>query len=135
MGGSFYYDPHSKECSTMLNMLKGWCGRRHSIAKVLHLDLIHTENGFPYFLQHYDNFYDLRERFFITLLLFEKLFPKGRLSGATFILDRGIFGDIFSKFAAHDCFLITWEKGYKKDGWNAELPAVKFQRYRERNSP
>ena len=136
MGGAFYYDPHSKECSTMLNMLKGWCGRRHSIAKILHLDLIHTESGFPCFLQHYDNFYDLRERFFITLSLFKKLFPKGRLSGATFILDRGIFGrDIFSKFGAHDCFLITWEKGYKKDGWNAESPAVKFQRYRERNSP
>ena len=91
MGDIFYYDPHSKECSTQLNMLIGWCGRLHSTAKVLHLDFIHTQSGLPCFIQHYDNFYDLRERFFITLSLFEKLFPKKSLSGSTFILDRGIF--------------------------------------------
>jgi hypothetical protein len=111
MGNVFYYDPHSKEGSTELTMLKGWCGRRHSIAKVLHLDFIHTESGLPCFLQHYDNFYDLRERFFITLSLFGKLFPKMSSSGSTFILDRGIFGqDIFSRFGEHGCYLITWEK-------------------------
>jgi predicted nucleic acid-binding Zn-ribbon protein len=136
MGNVFYYDPHSKECSTQLEMLKGWCGRRHSIAKVLHLDFIHTESGLPCFLQHYDNFYDLRERFFISLSLFEKLFPKKSLFGGVFILDRGIFGqDAFSKFREYDCSLITWEKGYKKDGWDAELSAVVFQRFRERNQP
>jgi predicted nucleic acid-binding Zn-ribbon protein len=136
MGSVFYYDPHSKECWTLLTMLKGWCGRRHSIAKVLHLDFIHTESGLPCFLQHYDNFYDLRERFFISLSLFGKLFPKMSSSGSTFILDRGIFGqDVFSKFGEHGCSLITWEKGYEKDGWDAEWPAIMFQRFRERNHP
>jgi hypothetical protein len=57
MGNAFYYDPHSKECSTQLTMLKGWCGRRHSIAKVLHLDFIHTASGLPCFLEHYDNLF------------------------------------------------------------------------------
>ena len=136
MGNAFYYDPHSKECSTQLTMLKGWCGRRHSIAKVLHLDFIHTASGFPCFLEHYDNFYDLRERFFITLSRFEKLFPKMSLSATTFIVDRGIFGQhIFSKFREYGCSLITWEKGYKKDGWEPKRPALRFQRYRERNYP
>jgi hypothetical protein len=136
MGNAFYYDPCSKECSTELNMIKGWCGRRHSIAKVLHLDFIHTESGLPCFLQHYDNFYDLRERFFITLSLFEKLFPKMSSLGSTFILDRGIFGqDVFSKFGEYGCYLITWEKGYKKDGWSNKSPAITFQRFRERNQP
>ena len=136
MGSVFYYDPHSKECSTQLTMLKGWCGRRHSIAKVLHLDFIHTESGLPCFLQYYDNFYDLRERFFITFSLFGKLFPKMSSSGSTFILDRGIFGqDVFPKFGEHGCSLITWEKGYQKDGWDTESPAIMFQRFRERNHP
>ena len=30
VGKCFYHDPHSKECSTLLEMLKGWCGRLHS---------------------------------------------------------------------------------------------------------
>lgn len=136
MGNFFYYDPHTKECCTQLTMLKGWCGRRHRIAKVLHLDFIHTASGLPCFLKHYDNFYDLRERVFITLSLFGKLFPKMSVSGTTFILDRGIFGqDIFSKFSEQGGSLITWEKGYKKDGWNSKIPAIRFQRFRERNYP
>jgi len=114
----------------------GWCGRLHSTAKVLHLDFIHTQSGFPCFIQHYDNFYDLRERFFITLSLFENLFPKKSLSGSIFILDRGIFAqDVFSKFREHHCHLITWEKGYKKDGWEPGKPALIFHLFRERNQP
>ena len=130
----FFYDPHSKECSTQLQMLKGWCGQRHSIAKVLHLDFIHTESGFPCFLQHYDNYYDLRERFFMTLSLFGNLFPNGSPAGSTFILDRGIFGrEIFPKFRKHDCYLATWEKGYQADGWDEKQSSVIFRRFRERN--
>ncbi len=130
----FYYDPHSKECSTQLQMLKGWCGRHHSITKVLHLDFIHTESGLPCFLQHYDNYYDLRERFFMTLSRFGGLFPNGSPAGSTFILDRGIFGrEIFPRFCKHDCYLATWEKGYQADGWDEKQPGVIFQRFRERN--
>ena len=136
VGTAFYYDPHSKECSTLLEMLKGWCGRLHSTAKVLHLDCIHTQSGLPCFIQHYDNFYDLRERFFITLSLFENLFPKKSLSGSIFILDRGIFAqNVFSKFREHHCHLITWEKGYKKDGWEVGRSALIFHLFRERNQP
>lgn len=134
IGNVFYYDPHTKECSTQLDMLKGWCGRRHGIAKVLHLDFIHTESGLPCFIQHYDNYYDLRERFFITLSLFGDLFPRDSLAGSTFILDRGIFGSgVFAKFGEHDCNLITWEKGYLHDGWDESQSTIMFRRFRERN--
>ncbi|MDP6477411.1 MAG: hypothetical protein QF502_05835 [Nitrospinaceae bacterium] len=134
MGTIFYYDPHSKECVTQLDMLKGWCGHLHSIAKVLHLDFIHTQSGLPCFLQHYDNYYDLRERFFMTLSLFGNLFPGGSAAGSTFILDRGIFGcETFGKFRKHGCHLITWEKGYMHDGWDKKQPALMFQCFRERN--
>ncbi|HIM11953.1 TPA: hypothetical protein EYM26_14265 [Candidatus Poribacteria bacterium] len=134
IGKAFFYDPHTKDCSTQLDMLKGWCGRHHAITKVLHLDFIHTQSGLPCFIQHYDNFYDLRERFFITLSVFQNLFPHNSLAGSTFILDRGIFGSgVFAKFREHNCDLITWEKGYRHDGWDENQPAVIFQRFRERN--
>jgi hypothetical protein len=134
IGKVFYYDPHSKECATQLAMLKGWCGRTHTITKVLHLDFIHTESGLPCFLQHYDNYYDLRERFFMTLSLFGDLFPRGSPAGSTFVLDRGIFGHkVFAKFRDQDCYLITWEKGYQNDGWDKNKPGLIFHRYRERN--
>jgi hypothetical protein len=48
-GRFFCYDPHTKEYSGACKILKGWCGRRHSIGKVLHMDFIHTENGHPCF--------------------------------------------------------------------------------------
>ena len=134
IGSAFYYDPHTKESTSQLDMLKGWCGRRHGIAKVLHLDFIHTESGFPCFLQHYDNYYDLRERFFMTLSLFGHLFPSGSPAGSTFILDRGIFGyGVITRFREHKCHLITWEKGYEGKGWDENQTAVIFRRFRERN--
>lgn len=135
-GTIFYYDPHSKECTTNLwKFLKAWCGGRHRISKLLHMDFIHTESGFPCFLQHYDNFYDMRERFFITLELFRLLFPRHSVAGSTFIIDRGIFArDMFDRFRLYGCDLLTWEKGYERDGWAPDKVAVEFKAYRTRNS-
>lgn len=135
-GRIFLYDPHSKECTTAVHkLLKGWCAGRHRIAKLMHMDFIHTESGCPCFIQHYDNFYDLRERFFISLELFGRLFPHGSAAGSTFVIDRGIYSEeMFSRFALYGCKLITWEKGYARDGWNPDRPAAVFNTFRTGNT-
>jgi len=133
-GQVFYYDPHTKQYTGELKVLKGWCGRRHSVEKVLHEDFIHTQYGDPCFVQHFDNFYDLRERVFITLRRFDLLFPADLRQDRVFVLDRGIFGhDTFQLFRAHHDHLLTWEKGYAHDGWDPALPATVFLFTRERN--
>jgi len=133
-GQVFYYDPHTKQYTGELKVLKGWCGRRHSVEKVLHEDFIHTQHGDPCFVQYFDNFYDLRERVFITLRRFDLLFPEPLRQGRVFVLDRGIFGhDTFELFRARHDHLLTWEKGYAHDGWDPTLPATVFLFTRERN--
>lgn len=133
-GDLFYYDPHSKEYTGGLDVLKGWCGRRHGIVKVIYLDAIHTESGRPCFAQHYSPYYDLRERFFITLEMFDRTFPTTAGTGRTFVLDRGIYGletiKLFLKCGDH---LITWEKGYSGNGWSDANKTTRFARFRCRN--
>jgi hypothetical protein len=134
VGQYFYYDTHSKEYTGEVPILKGWCGRRHAAAKVLHLDLIHTRLGDPCFVQHFDNFYDLRERFFIALRRFDELFPGPLRQGRTFILDRGIYGlDTVRLFLDRGDGLITWDKGYTGGDWLDALPSIEFVRTRPRN--
>lgn len=133
-GWRFYYDAHTKQYTGELELLKGWCGRRHSVEKVLHLDTIHTADGDPCFVAHYDNFYDLRERFFMTLYRFDLLFPLPLRTGRLFVLDRGIFGrDTFALFFERGDWLLTWEKGYSGGAWDTAAPAVEFLRSRCRN--
>jgi len=130
----FYYDPHAKEYTGMLNTLRGWCGARHGIAKVMYLDAIHTESGRCCFLQHYCAFYDLRERFFMTLALFDRLFPEDRRKARTFALDRGIYGqDALSRFKDSHDYYLTWLKNYAGDAWDENAKTHRFRRYRRRN--
>lgn len=117
-GQCFYYDPHTKECMTELPFLKGWCGRIHGTAKVLHMDCIHTRLGYPVYVRHYDNFYDLRERSVMTTDGFDKLFPGEARHDRVLVIDRGIFSrEIFAVFRERGWGLVTWEKGYSGDGW------------------
>lgn len=133
-GKVFYYDPHSKEYTGQLTVLKGWCGRRHGVVKVLYLDAIHTERGRPCFVQHYSSYYDLRERFFMTMEMFNHLFAPERRRGRTFVLDRGIYGLAeFARFIEVGDHVVTWEKGYSGGGWQDGAPTVTFARERMRN--
>ncbi len=133
-GTVFYYDPHSKEYTGDLTVLKGWCGRRHGIVKVLHLDAIHTQRGRACFVLHYSPYYDLRERFFMTMELFNRLFAPGQRSGRTFVLDRGIYGLAeFVRFIEAGDHVLTWEKGYSSGAWQDGAPTVVFARQRTRN--
>lgn len=133
-GDIFYYDPHAKRYTGQLRLLKGWCGSQHGVGKVMYMDTIHTESGRACFAQHYCAYYDLRERFFMTLGVFDRLFPAGSAGGRTFVLDRGIYGlDAIRRFGETGDWVLTWEKGYQHDGWRDALPSGRFRRARPRN--
>jgi len=132
-GDVFYFDPHTKEYTGQLKVLKGWCGSAHSVSKVINLDSFHTRSGRPCYIRHYSPYYDMRERFFMSLSLFNQLFKEDQRSGRTFIIDRGIFGqDCFMRFTRD--YLITWEKGYTGDGWDEGAKTVTFTRAKQKNS-
>ena len=59
----FYYDPQGEEYTGQLRTLKGWCGRRGRVTKILYNDFIHCSNGWPAYTKCWDNYYDMRERF------------------------------------------------------------------------
>ena len=133
-GTVFYYDPHTKEYTGGLPFLKGWCGRRHGVAKVLHLDFFHTRRGHPCFVFPADNYEDLRQRFFAELELFDLLVPPAGRRGRLFVIDRGIYGlDTFARFTGRDDRLLTWEKDYAGDAWIEGATAVEFVMTRPRN--
>lgn len=133
-GDLFYYDPHAKRYTGQLRVLKGWCGSQHGVGKVMYMDTIHTESGRACFAQHYCAYYDLRERFFMTLAVFDRIFPPGTAGGRTFVLDRGIYGlDAIRRFGETGDWVLTWEKGYRHDGWQDTRAAGRFRRARPRN--
>ncbi|NOY82170.1 MAG: hypothetical protein GXP31_14325 [Kiritimatiellaeota bacterium] len=129
----FYFDPHTKEYTGQLRVLKGWCGRRHGVVKAINLDSFHTRSGRPCFIQHYSPYYDMRERFFMSLARFDRLFAPDKRSGRTFVIDRGIYGLAALRSFGKD-YVITWEKNYSGDGWDRTRPALTFSRSLPRNS-
>jgi hypothetical protein len=134
-GDCFYFDPTSKAYTGAEKLLKGWCGSLHGIAKITYLDSMHTASGRPCFIAHFSPYYDMRERFFMMLAQFNELFAQDKRSGRTFIIDRGIFGiDTFAAFDNCGDYLLTWEKDYKKDGWDDEAATIEFVRHKSRNS-
>jgi hypothetical protein len=133
-GTVFYFDPHTKEYTGGLPFLKGWCGRRHGVARVLHLDFFHTRSGHPCFVVPADNYEDLRERFFAELQWFDRLFPPEGRKRRLFVIDRAIFGiETFGRFTARGDDLLTWQKGYTGDGWTEGALTVEFTLSRPRN--
>jgi transposase len=131
-GMIFYFDPHTKHYTGQLKILKSWCGSLHSVSKVINLDCFHTLSGRPCFIQHYSPYYDMRERFFISISQFDKLFPPEQRSGRTFIIDRGIFGQAcFDKF--ENDYLITWEKNFDGSSLDDDKPIIKFTKKRTKN--
>ncbi|MEK7214501.1 MAG: hypothetical protein AAB289_02765 [Chloroflexota bacterium] len=129
---TFYFDPHTKEYTGILKILKGWCGSVHGIRKALHMDFIHTPQGYPCFVQHFDNFQDPRERFLLCAAKFKKIV--GITAPLTWVVDRGFYGqDLLDRLRATGDHLITWEKAYKHDGWDMAAPSYIFTKPRSRN--
>ena len=132
-GDLFYFDPHAKEYTGQLRVLKGWCGSRHSVVKALYLDSFHTRSGRPCFIGHYSPYYDMRQRFFISLALFDQLFAPHRRKGRTFVIDRAIYSlPVLQTFVSDH--VITWEKGYKGGGWDDGKVTIRFSRSRPVNN-
>ena len=132
-GDLYYFDPHVKEYTGALKVLKGWSGRCHGITKGVNLDSFHTRSGRACFIGHYSPYYDMRERFFMSLEQFDELFDEEKRRGRTFVIDRAIFGKAtFGRFGKD--YLITWEKGYDGTGWDDEAETVTFERHRTRNN-
>ncbi|MCK5806197.1 MAG: hypothetical protein KAI66_25420, partial [Lentisphaeria bacterium] len=84
-------------------------------------------------MQHYSPYYDMRERFFMSLLLFNLLFEADKRRGRTFVIDRGIYG-LATLLAFAPDHVITWEKGYTGGGWIDGVPTVEFTRNRMKNN-
>jgi hypothetical protein len=127
MNKVFYYDPHTKKYTGFLNLLKGYCGSLHQMGKILISDYIHDTQGNPCFVEHYDNMYDLRTRFFFTQKIFKELFPINLRKGFTWIVDRGIYGiDTLNEIVNSGDHIITWEKDYKKNEWNSQSNSETF---------
>lgn len=131
----FYYDPHTKHYTGMAHVLKGWCSSIGHADKVLHMDCIHSAKGEPLFMNHYDNYYDLRERYKIALKDFRAAVGITPSQCITVIFDRGIFKqELFENISADPALdIITWEKDFRSDTsvWEAQTHQhMCLQKYR-----
>jgi hypothetical protein len=133
-GDVFYYDPHVKEYTGSAPIPKGWCGRIHAIAKIIALDCLHTHFGDPCLVLHFDNYFDLRERAIIIANALRSLFTDAKRA-ITLVVDRGIYGlEAFDRLLALSIYLVTWEKGYDRQGWREGAPTAFFSFTRFRNN-
>ena len=116
----FYYDPHVKHYTGQLKILKGWCPKVGRPDKVLEMDFIHTSEGFPVYFASQDNYDDLRQRYPKHIEAFRTIANIPNERTLTFVVDRGIFAlEVFKNIkVTKNQHIITWEKGYNKDGWN-----------------
>lgn len=133
----FYYDPHSKHYTGAHKTLKGWCSRLRFAEKVLHMDFIHTVKGFPVYISHDDNFYDLRERFFEVVGAFRHQFGFDQQRALTFVIDRGIYSlEVFEKILSDESntVFVTWEKGYQSKPQTSKQWTGSYSLYKRKNS-
>ena len=136
VGSDFYFDPHTKHYTGEQNVLKGWCSKIRFADKVLHSDFIHTAQGAPIYFETTDNFADLRQRFCGVIGRARQALQWPATLVPTFVVDRGIHGAEFFDIAADDptFHLITWEKGFTAQAWDATKVMGKTTMTRPRNS-
>jgi len=131
----FYYDPHTKEYTGIFKYLKAWIAHSHNIRKGIHSDFIHTIDGYPCFMQIFDNYYDLRERFFICSDIFKNSFLKENNEPVTWIIDRGIYGmETLMEIRTSGDNIITWDKDYKRDAWQVDKTFERFSMDKYKNN-
>ena len=132
----FYFDPHSISYTGIRKIVKGWCGSAGEICKVYYQDFFHDDNGNPVYFKIFDNYFDMRERFKDTLIDdFRDIILNDINAKPTFIIDRGIYGkDKMEAIAEKKVGLVTWEKGYLKDGWDTSSEISHFIIQRPKNN-
>ena len=117
----FYFDPHTKHYTGEQNVLKGWCPKIRGADKVLHSDFLHTAHGAPIYFETTDNFVDMRQRFCDVIGRARQALQWPAETVPTFVVDRGCYGaDFFEKVTGDPTFhLITWQKGFTAEAWDA----------------
>lgn len=115
----FYFDPHTKHYTGKQEVLKGWCSKIRFADKILNADFAHTRKGQPIYLENTDNYEDIRQRFVAFEERFRQNLQIAQERELTWIIDRGIFSHALFDWVAQSSnkHLITWEKGYRRDGW------------------
>jgi hypothetical protein len=136
VGSDFYFDPHTKHYTGEQNVLKGWCSKIRFADKVLQSDFIHTAQGAPIYFETTDSFADLRQRFCGVIARARQALQWPASLVPTFVVDRAIHGaEFFERAAADPTFhLITWEKGFVAQPWEAAQVMGKTSMTRCRNS-
>ncbi|MDA2925110.1 hypothetical protein MYX65_10770 [Acidobacteria bacterium AH-259-L09] len=132
----FYYDPHSKHYTGMQKVLKGWCAVVRGVGKALYMDFIHTAGGHPVYIEHLDNYEDLRARFYKITEEFRTLVGIDHWRVLSLVLDRGIYSlDVFHQIIESENYhLITWQKGYQAVPWREQQITGRFLLQRPRNN-
>jgi len=133
----FYFDPHTEKYTGQLKILLGWSGNLHGTVKALHLDFIHTSEGYPCHIGHFDNYDDMRLRFLVNRDRFRELL--GISDPVTWVVDRGIWSKKFlAELDALGDKFATWEKGYnakQESRWDRPgSDCGRFSRRRRRNN-
>ena len=121
----FFFDPHTKHYTGKQEILKGWCAKIRFADKILNADFAHTRKGQPIYLENTDNYEDIRQRFAGFEERFRQNLQISPERELTWIIDRGIFSQALLDWVANSSnkHLITWEKGYKGDGWADTMTA------------
>ena len=121
VGNDFYFDPHTKHYTGEQNVLKGWCPKIRGADKVLHSDFLHTAHGAPIYFETTDNFVDMRQRFCGVIGRARQALQWLADTVPTFVVDRGFYGaEFFEKVTGDPTFhLITWQKGFTAQAWDA----------------
>jgi hypothetical protein len=132
----FYYDPHTKQYTGGMKILKGWCGSRHFADKALHMDFIHTAAGHPVYVSYDDNYADLRERYATVISAMRSSLEIDTDRELTFVFDRGIYGKkTFDKIIKDPVLhIVTWEKNYSPGSWDGAARNIgHYTMHRTRN--
>ena len=131
----FYYDPHTKQYTGGMKLLKGWCGSRHFADKALHMDFIHTADGHPVYVSYDDNYADLRTRYATVVSDLRSALEMKAGRELTLVFDRGIYGQkTFGEFIEDPALhIVTWEKNYRQGCWDATADTGHFTMHRTRN--
>jgi hypothetical protein len=132
----FYFDPHTEEYTGLLKLLYGWSGAKHGPVKAVHLDFVHTLDGFPCHVLHFDNYDDMRPRFLVTRERFKACF--GIVGPVTWGVDRAVWSLPFlGEVGTLGDRFVTWQKGYSPETGDWNLPCLesgRFSRWRCRNN-
>ena len=135
VGADFYFDPHTQHYTGMQPVLKGWCAAIRWADKLVNSDFVHTAQGHPIYFECTDNYADLRARFAPLIGRLRATLQWAPQRVLTFVVDRGIYSnEVFAQVIADPAVhLITWQKGYVAEPWDAAAVSGAFGLEKARN--